>query len=98
MLLFLIGSSSAWLRLLRMSSLLFLTLQNTSLVLVMRYARTRSGDMFLATTAVVVAEVFKVAVCLVVILYEHKFNVRDFLSYLFAVSLCMISCLISFLF
>ena len=57
--------------LLRGTSLVVLTLQNTILILVMRYARTRAGDMFYFTTAVVMAEVFKTTSCLVIILFQE---------------------------
>lgn len=38
-------------------SLLLLVFQNAGLILVMRYARTKPGDMFLATSAVTMGEV-----------------------------------------
>ena len=38
----------------------------------MRYSRTRPGDQYVMTTAVVVAEVFKVTSCLVIILVQEK--------------------------
>ena len=56
---------------LRCTSLVVLTLQNALLILVMRYARTRTGDMFFSSTAVVAAEFFKVIGCLVVITWEE---------------------------
>ena len=46
---------------------MILTLQNAILILVMRYARTRPGDMFYSTTAVVMAEIFKTTGCLIII-------------------------------
>jgi len=57
--------------LLRATSLVVLTLQNAVLILVMRYARTRPGDMFYSTTAVVMAEVFKTTGCIVIITGEQ---------------------------
>ena len=51
-------------------SLVLLTLQNAALILVMRYVRTRPGDMFFATTAVVLSESFKLLTSLGIILYE----------------------------
>ena len=45
-------------------SLLTLTFQNAILGLSMRYSRTRSGDMFFAATAVLMAEVVKLMTCL----------------------------------
>ncbi|CAB0043147.1 unnamed protein product [Trichogramma brassicae] len=56
-------------------SLVTLTLQNALVGLSMRYARTRSGDMFLSSTAVFMAEVVKLITCLVVVfLQEGSFN------------------------
>ena len=52
-------------------SLITLTLQNALVGLSMRYARTRSGDMFLSSTAVVMAEVVKLLTCLVLVLVEE---------------------------
>lgn len=52
-------------------SLISLTLQNALLALVMRYVRTRSGDMFMATTAVVMAEFLKCTTCLLIILFQE---------------------------
>nr|XP_033322616.1 UDP-N-acetylglucosamine transporter [Megalopta genalis]XP_033322617.1 UDP-N-acetylglucosamine transporter [Megalopta genalis] len=58
-------------------SLITLTLQNALVGLSMRYARTRSGDMFLSSTAVVMAEVVKLLTCLILVLWEEK-NVVKF--------------------
>lgn len=52
-------------------SLVTLTLQNAILGLSMRYARTRPGDMFLSSTAVVMAEVVKLATSLVLVFLEE---------------------------
>ncbi|XP_074100608.1 UDP-galactose transporter [Cotesia typhae] len=52
-------------------SLITLTLQNALVGLSMRYARIRPGDMFLSTTAVVMAEVVKCATCLVLVYLEE---------------------------
>lgn len=58
-------------------SLVTLTLQNAMVGLSMRYARIRSGDMFLASTAVVMAELVKLTTCLIFVFAEegdfHKF-------------------------
>ncbi|XP_057660859.1 UDP-N-acetylglucosamine transporter isoform X2 [Diorhabda carinulata] len=51
-------------------SLITLTLQNAVLGLSMRYARTREGDMFLSSTAVLMAEVVKLATCIVIVYVE----------------------------
>ena len=56
------------------TSLVVLTLQNTALVLVMRYARTRPGPMFLSSVGVLMGEFVKLAVCLVFITYENAWN------------------------
>lgn len=45
-------------------SLVTLTLQNAILGLSMRYSRTRKGDMYLASTAVLMAEIVKLVTCL----------------------------------
>ncbi|XP_055639638.1 UDP-N-acetylglucosamine transporter [Toxorhynchites rutilus septentrionalis] len=55
-------------------SLITLTLQNAILGLSMRYARTRSGDMFLSSTAVVMAEVVKLITSLVLVFMEEGKN------------------------
>lgn len=48
-------------------SLVTLTGQNALLGLSMRYARTRPGDMFISTTAVLMAEIVKLVACLVLV-------------------------------
>ena len=53
-------------------ALVCLVIQNAALILLMRYTRTRPGDKFLSSTAVVVSEVMKLIVCLIIILYECK--------------------------
>lgn len=50
-------------------SLVLLTLQNALLILIMRYVRTRKGDMFFATSAVVWSELIKAVTSLFIILY-----------------------------
>ncbi|XP_014209199.1 UDP-galactose translocator [Copidosoma floridanum] len=57
--------------LLKYISLVTLTLQNALVGLSMRYARTRSGDMFLSSTAVFMAEVVKLVTCLFVVYFEE---------------------------
>lgn len=52
-------------------SLITLTLQNAIVGLSMRYARTRSGDMFISSTAVVMAEIVKLVTCLILVLVEE---------------------------
>jgi UDP-galactose transporter len=65
------SSASMHTYMLRCTSLVVLTLQNALLILIMRYARTRDGDMFFATTAVVSAEVFKTVGCLFIIWWQE---------------------------
>lgn len=52
-------------------SLITLTLQNAILGLSMRYARTRTGDMFLSSSAVFMSEVVKLLTCIVLVYYEE---------------------------
>lgn len=47
-----------------------LTLQNASLILTIRYTRTLPGDMYITSTAVVMAELFKVVTCLIIMFYQ----------------------------
>lgn len=61
-------------------SLVTLTLQNAVLGLSMRYGRTRSGDMFLSSTAVVMSELVKLLTCLVLVFYEEGKNVNRFMT------------------
>jgi len=53
-------------------SLGVLILQNTALVLLMRYSRTVEGPMYSATTCVFTMEVAKVIFCLCFVLYEKR--------------------------
>nr|AKN21640.1 slc35a-4 [Schmidtea mediterranea] len=63
-------------------SLIFLTVQNVSLVLMMRYVRTRPGDLFFTSTAVVWSEFFKFFMSLLILLYTFKMNIKKFLTHL----------------
>ena len=63
-------------------SLIILTLQNASLILTIRYTRTIQGPLYFATTAVVLAETFKLVVSLLILLVEHKGNVVNWASFL----------------
>ncbi|GFN76210.1 UDP-galactose transporter [Plakobranchus ocellatus] len=56
---------------LKYASLVLLTLQNALLILVMRYVRTREGEMFVATSAVIMSELFKFIICLVIIFVQE---------------------------
>lgn len=62
-------------------SLVTLMLQNAVFILMMRYVRTRPGDMFMSTTAVIMSEVLKFLACFVIIFYKEG-SVRAFLSHL----------------
>lgn len=64
-------------------SLVSLTLQNTFLILVMRYVRTRGGDMFMSTTAVIMSEFFKCVTCLGIIFYQEG-NFKGFVNHLYS--------------
>uniref|UniRef100_A0A8C5CKV7 Solute carrier family 35 member A3a n=1 Tax=Gadus morhua TaxID=8049 RepID=A0A8C5CKV7_GADMO len=59
-------------------SLGVLVFQTTSLVLTMRYSRTLQGDgpRYLASSAVVVAELMKIVACLLLVLKEHNYSLR----------------------
>ncbi|XP_035593432.1 UDP-N-acetylglucosamine transporter-like isoform X3 [Oncorhynchus keta] len=59
-------------------SLWVLVFQTTFLVLTMRYSRTLRGDgpRYLASSAVVVAELMKIITCVLLIFKEHSYNVR----------------------
>lgn len=63
-------------------SLVLLTLQNALLILVMRYVRTREGEMFVATSAVIMSELFKFFTCLVIILVQEG-SVKAWLNLLY---------------
>ncbi|KAM7379051.1 hypothetical protein PAMP_004626 [Pampus punctatissimus] len=63
---------------LKYMSLGVLVLQTTSLVLTMRYSRTlkEDGPRYLASSAVVSAEVLKILACTLLVLSENNFSVR----------------------
>ena len=63
-------------------SLILLVVQNASLALTMRAARTQTGDMFFATSAVCMAEITKVLVCMVIILHSFGWNFRLWAAHL----------------
>ena len=79
---FILYSENGWLNL-KYVSLFTLTIQNASLILTIRYSRTLPGDMYIASTAVVFAEIFKVTACLVII-FAEKGNIRDWLEQLYS--------------
>ena len=57
---------------LKYASLVCLVLQNAALILTMRYVRTRPGEKFFSTTAVVICETVKMVTCLLIILFQLK--------------------------
>ncbi len=63
-------------------SLVLLTLQNAVLILVMRYVRTRPGDLFKSTTAVILSEAIKFIACLGIIFVEEHYSIRRFIMHL----------------
>ncbi|XP_074055543.1 LOW QUALITY PROTEIN: UDP-galactose translocator [Macrotis lagotis] len=69
-------------RWLKQASLAVLVVQNASLILSIRYARTLPGDRFFATTAVVMAEVLKGAACLLLLFAQKRGNVKHFVLFL----------------
>ncbi|XP_059588573.1 UDP-galactose translocator [Alligator mississippiensis] len=60
----------------RQASLAVLVLQNASLILSIRYARTQPGPRFLPTTAVVLAELLKGGTCLLLLLLQHRGSMK----------------------
>ena len=67
-------------------SLIILTVQNASLILSMRYTRTLPGDMYFASTAVMITEVVK-AFSSVLILYGEKRSLVELFKFLRSVSI-----------
>ncbi|XP_035014218.2 UDP-galactose translocator isoform X2 [Hippoglossus stenolepis] len=63
-------------------SLVVLVFQNASLILSIRYVRTLPGERFFTTSAVVMAEILKVLTCLLIILLQKKFNVKETVLFL----------------
>ena len=63
--------------LLKYLSLTVLVVQNTSLVLVMRYSLTMEGSRYITTTAVAMAEIVKLVVCLLLVLYQNNGNISS---------------------
>ena len=60
-------------------SLVILVIQNASTILLLRYVRTASGDLFFSTTAIVCQELIKMVVS-VVLLYMETFSFRELAS------------------
>ncbi|KAM4799103.1 UDP-galactose translocator isoform 3-T3 [Callospermophilus lateralis] len=76
------GTTSAAHRRLKYISLAVLVVQNASLILSIRYARTLPGDRFFATTAVVMAEVLKGLTCLLLLFAQKRGNVKHLVLFL----------------
>lgn len=66
-------------------SLIILIVQNTALVLVMRYSRTVTVDgvKYLPTTAVVLTELLKLTVCVIMVFFEAGWSLSHGLSLLY---------------
>lgn len=75
------GSKSSY----KYLSLVILIVQNTALVLVMRYSRTVTVDgvKYLPTTAVVLTELLKLIVCVVMVFCEVRWSLSRGLSLLY---------------
>ncbi|XP_012887835.1 PREDICTED: UDP-galactose translocator isoform X4 [Dipodomys ordii] len=76
------GTANAAHRRLKYISLAVLVVQNASLILSIRYARTLPGDRFFATTAVVMAEVLKGLTCLLLLFAQKRGNVKHLVLFL----------------
>ena len=63
-------------------SLVILTVQNASVILTMRYTRTLPGDMYFASTAVMITEIFKVFSSMAILLGEKQ-SVAEWLKFLY---------------
>lgn len=66
-------------------SLIILTVQNASLILTMRYTRTLPGDMYFASTAVMITEIVK-AISSVAVLFGEKWSVVELFKLLRSVT------------
>ncbi|XP_017655949.1 UDP-galactose translocator isoform X3 [Nannospalax galili] len=76
------GAATTAHRRLKYISLAVLVVQNASLILSIRYARTLPGDRFFATTAVVMAEVLKGLTCLLLLFAQKRGNVKHLVLFL----------------
>ncbi|XP_050432809.1 UDP-N-acetylglucosamine transporter [Adelges cooleyi] len=63
-------------------TLITLTLQNALVALSMRHARTRHKEMFISSTAVVMAEVVKLNICLILVYKTESISWKHFISLL----------------
>lgn len=64
-------SKAQTMKYMKYTSLVVLTIQNVALILIMRYVRIRPGDMFMATTAVIMAEILKMSTCFIIITVQE---------------------------
>lgn len=62
---------------LKWASLVILVVQNASTILLLRYVRTTTGDMFYSTTAIVCQEIIKMSVALV-LLFSETMDFNEF--------------------
>ncbi|XP_053551580.1 UDP-galactose translocator [Bombina bombina] len=70
-------------RRLKYLSLAVLVVQNASLILSIRYARTLPGERFFSTTAVVMAEILKGVTCILLMLLQKRGNVKELSLFLY---------------
>ncbi|EDQ85857.1 uncharacterized protein MONBRDRAFT_34027 [Monosiga brevicollis MX1] len=64
-------------------ALVLLMVQTTSSILVLRYSRTREGGAYLSTTAVVMAELFKLLGSAVLLNYERRESPLETIGYMY---------------
>jgi UDP-sugar transporter A1/2/3 len=62
---------------LKSASLVTLVVQNTALVMLLRYSRTMEGPRYLSSTAVASMEVLKLLTCLIVVLVDCGFRIKE---------------------
>lgn len=55
----------------KLVSLGTLTFQNVVTIILIHYAKSRPGDVFISSTVVVLMEVFKLTACLLILLIQH---------------------------
>lgn len=67
-------------------SLIILTVQNASLILTMRYTRTLPGDMYFASTAVMITEIVKCFSSVLILLAEKR-GVTELFKFLYSVTI-----------
>ena len=75
-----------WAQSLTYISVIALIAQNTALVILGRYVRTRAGDMFFISVTVVLSEFAKLVACLCMVTYQSG-------SFAVAAYTCIVTCL-----